>query len=117
MLRIFVVSVMMMVCLTASHSEVKKLPSFLKVFVVDEEGKPVQGAEVRLFKNREDFDAKNNVLHSGVTNKKGRVFFSKVEPVAYYIFIRKGDKDNMTTNYKTSEVLPSKISTVTFTIK
>jgi hypothetical protein len=66
----------------------------LTLTVRDEVGNTVEGASVKLFEKREDYDKETNVTAEAVTNDKGVAKFKDIKPVAYYVLVKKGDKDN-----------------------
>ena len=70
------------------------LPTSLKVFIMTEGGKPVASAMVRIFESKDAYIEGKEPLKLDQTNKKGKVWFSRLQPVPYYIEAYKGDMNN-----------------------
>lgn len=70
------------------------LNTSLTITVRDEVGNIVSGAEVKLFKNEQDYLKEANVVMEGTSDAKGLVKLKKLEAVSYYVIVRKEDKDN-----------------------
>jgi hypothetical protein len=69
-------------------------PTKLKVYVIDILGNFVEGAEVTLYGNKEDYLANKNPKFKGLTNDKGWVTFKKIDIIPYFIEVVKGDLRN-----------------------
>lgn len=83
--------------------ETKLLPTALKITVLDGLGNYVEGAEVTLYGNEEDFkNSENPVQETQLTDKKGRVTFKGLESKSYYVDVIKGEK----TNYGAAQLTP-----------
>lgn len=77
------------ILLSCSDDEVdvtKLQPTELEVTVLNEAGQPVAGAEVRLFRSQRDFELINREVTGGITGGDGKVLFSGLLPVNYYIY-------------------------------
>lgn len=70
------------------------LNTSLTITVRDEVGNTVSGAEVKLFKNEQDYLKEENVIMEGTSDAKGLVKLKKLEAISYYVIVRKADKDN-----------------------
>ncbi len=66
----------------------------LTLTVRDELGNVVDGANVKLFETKDDYLKEANVTMEGTTDAKGIVKFKDLKPIAYFVLVRKGDKDN-----------------------
>ena len=66
----------------------------LTLTVRDEVGNLVEGASVKLFETKDDYLKEVNVAAETMTDAKGIAKFKGLKPIAYYIIVRKGDKDN-----------------------
>jgi len=66
----------------------------LTITVRDEVGNTVSGAEVKLFKNEQDYLKEENVVMEATSDAKGLVKLKKLEGISYYVIVRKADKDN-----------------------
>ena len=66
----------------------------LTVPVRDELGNIVPGASIKLFVKEEDYTKEVNAVEEATSDAKGVVKFKKLQPLAYFILCRKGDKDN-----------------------
>ena len=77
-----------------SHLPAQIFNTSLTLTVRDDLGNTVEGAEVKLFEKKDDYIKEQNQVEVGKTDKKGIVRFKKLKPIAYFILVRKGDKDN-----------------------
>ncbi len=66
----------------------------LTITVRDEVGNTVSDAEVKLFKNEQDYLKEENVVMEATSDAKGLVKLKKLEGISYYVIVRKADKDN-----------------------
>jgi len=66
----------------------------LTITVRDDLGNTVEGADIKLFEKKEDYTKEQNQVEVGKTDKKGVFRFKKLKAIAYFILVRKGDKDN-----------------------
>ena len=66
----------------------------LTLTVRDEVGNLVEGASVKLFETKDDYLKEVNVAAETTSDAKGIAKFKGLKPIAYYIIVRKGDKDN-----------------------
>ena len=89
----------------------------LNVTVRDELGNTVEGAKVQLFENEGDYTAEKNVAAEGVTDKKGILKLKNLKAIAYYVIVRKGDKDNSGGGEQTGKLEDQKINKVTIVIQ
>ena len=94
------------------------LPTNLKVTVLDQTGNIVQGATVALFKSESDwFEEKDPIREGQKTDAKGRTVFKKLSPAKYFIYAKKGDKDNVGEVVSTSKLREGKTNLVNVIIK
>lgn len=89
----------------------------LSVTVRNELGNTEEGATVMLFEREDDYKNEKNVAAEGVTDKKGMVKFKDLKPIAYYIIVRKDDKDNAGGGEQTSKLEGNKINKITVVIQ
>ncbi len=78
----------------AESVEDQLLPTKLRITVINGLGNYVEGASVSIYENEEDYRASENAIANGETNKKGRVIFKDLKPMAYYVEAKKGDQNN-----------------------
>ena len=95
----------------------KFLPTKLRVTVVDGLGNFVEGASVSVYEKEEDYRASKNAAQTLKTDKKGRVTFKDLKPIAYFIDARKGDMNNDGEGVKTGELAEGKINQVNTVIE
>ena len=93
------------------------LKTQLVVTVLSEIGNIQEGAEVRLYETREDFESNKVAVEPRKTNKKGKVRFIKLKDIAYFIEVKKGKKDNSLGAEKTSVLLKGKINKINVIIE
>ncbi|MFN3840466.1 MAG: hypothetical protein ACK4RF_07145 [Cyclobacteriaceae bacterium] len=89
----------------------------LSVTVRNELGNTEEGATVMLFEREDDYKNEKNVAAEGITDKKGMVKFKDLKPIAYYIIVRKDDKDNAGGGEQTSKLEGNKINKITVVIQ
>lgn len=90
----------------------------LKVTVIDELGNFVEGAEIRLFANEEDFKKEvNPVGEKLITNEKGVAKFESLMPKVYYILVEKGDMNNWGGGVQTDLLKEKKVNKINIIIE
>lgn len=62
--------------------------------VRDELGNQVEGASVQLFETEANYLEEKNPIAEGTTDAKGIAKFKDLKAIAYYVIVRKDDKDN-----------------------
>ncbi len=93
------------------------LPTKLRVTVIDGLGNFVEGASVSIYETEEDYRGSVNAVANCDTDKKGRVTFKGVKPIAYYIEAKQGDKNNNGEGVKTGKLAEGKINKVNTVIE
>jgi len=88
----------------------------LKVTVRNDLGNTESGAQVSLYKSKEDYQKSQNAVATKITDEKGNVLFTDLEAIVYYMSAEKGDKNNFDAGEKTDALLPEKINKVTVII-
>lgn len=101
------------VCLSAFQI----IKTTLHITVRDELGNIVDGASVQLFETEEDYLKEENIVAQDSTDKRGVVRFKDIKPMAYYVIVRKDDKDNSGGGERTAELDPKRINKVTIVIQ
>ena len=89
----------------------------LHITVRDELGNIVEGATVQLFETEDDYLKEENVVTEGLTDKNGIIKLKDLKPMAYYVIIRKDDKDNSGGGERTAELEAKRINKVTIVIQ
>ena len=69
----------------------------LQVYVLDVNEKLVEGAFVSLYTSQSDRDAGTNAIGSDITGPKGFIYFSKVQPLIYYVSVVKNSGGTLET--------------------
>ena len=83
----------------------------LRLTVLDKLGNAVEGAEVTLFKTKLDYEKETNpVKPTTYTDEKGRVTFKKLEAIAYYVVVRKGEMTNQGAGEIISALEPKRLN-------
>lgn len=102
----------------AFNSPVQILKTQLRLVILDELGNTVEGANVTLYNNDEDYRQEQNpVMKTEATDSKGRVKFTGLEPKVYYIHAVKGDKDNAGAGVQTDTLQEGRINKVNIIIE
>ncbi len=99
------------------HSPAQIFNTSLTVTVRDEVGNTVEGAKVQLFVKEEDFTKEVNAVEEAVSDAKGIVKFKKLNPLAYFILVRKGDKDNTGGGERMGKLEDGKFNKITLVIQ
>ena len=92
------------------------LKTQLQVSVLDDAGNFQVGAEVTLFQNAKDYESNKAAMKSQKTDKKGRTKFVGLDPVDYFILVKKGNKDNVLGGERTGSLTEGKINKVNIII-
>lgn len=93
------------------------LPTKLRITVIDGLGNFVEGATVSIYENKEDYLASSNPVFTLKTDKKGRVTFKDIKPIAYFVEAKKGDMNNNGEGVKTGVLSEGKINKVNTVIE
>ncbi len=88
------------------------LPTKLRITVLDGLGNFVEGASVSIYDNEKDYLASENALAMLKTDKKGRVTFKDLKPIAYFIEAKKGEQNNNGEGVRTGELAEGRINKV-----
>lgn len=98
-------------------SEAQIIKTTLNLTVRDELGNTVEGATVSIYETEANFTAEKNPVATGTTDKKGVVKFKDLQPVSYFVIVRKGDKDNMGGGEQIGKLEANKINKATVIIQ
>lgn len=98
-------------------SSFQLIKTTLHITVRDELGNITEGATVQLFETEEDYLKEENLVAEGSSDKNGIVKFKDLKPLAYYVIVRKDDKDNSGGGERTAELEPKRINKVTIVIQ
>lgn len=89
----------------------------LTLTVRDELGNSVEGASVKLFEKEEDYNKETNVVAETTTDEKGIAKFKGLKPIAYFMLVKKGDKDNAGGGEKVNKLDEGKLNKATVVIQ
>lgn len=95
-----------------AFTDLKLLPTTLKVLVLDELGNPVEGAEVSLFKSEEDYRAGENLIMKKTSDDKGEVVFKKLDVMKYFVHADYEGKTNIGGGVQTEKLVEGRINKV-----
>jgi hypothetical protein len=98
-------------------SSFQLIKTTLHITVRDELGNITEGATVQLFETEDDYLKEENVVAEGTSDKNGIVKLKDLKPIAYYVIVRKDDKDNSGGGERTAELEPKRINKVTIVIQ
>ena len=94
------------------------LPTNLKVTVLNDVGSFVEGADVTLYGNEDDYrNEENALMESMKTNDKGQATFKKLKPQVYFIYVEKGDMNNDGGAAQTNKLAEGKLNKVNIIIE
>jgi hypothetical protein len=80
--------------LISSQCYAQLFPTKLKVTVINGLGNLVEDANVTVYATKEDYRSIQNPICMGKTNEKGKVKFVDIDPIIYFIDVRKGKQNN-----------------------
>lgn len=86
------IAILLVITMTIATGQIFK--TSLTLTVRDELGNVVEGASVKLFEKEADYSKEINVVAEGTTDAKGIAKFKALKPIAYFVLVKKGDKDN-----------------------
>ncbi len=89
----------------------------LTVTVRDELGNTVDGASIKLFETEENYTQEKNAVAEGTSDAKGVFRFKKIKAAAYFVSVKKGDKDNAGGGEKIGKLEDGKFNKVTIVIQ
>jgi hypothetical protein len=84
--------VLLLISVSVTTSQIFK--TSLTLTVRDELGNIVEGASVKLFEKQDDYNKETNQVAEATTDAKGIAKFKGIRPIAYFVLVNKGDKDN-----------------------
>ncbi len=115
MKQLFLIAFLFVASLPISEAQIIKTQ--LHLTVRDELGNTVEGATVMLYETEANYKEEKNPAVTGETDKKGVVKFKELKSIAYYVIVRKGDKDNMGGGEQIGKLESSKINKATVIIQ
>ncbi len=90
----------------------------LRVTVLDEVGNAVEGATITLYENEKDYRSSQNPAAEAVlTNNKGIAKINELKAKAYFIDVRKDDKNNNGAGIQTNVLQANRINKVNIIIE
>lgn len=98
-------------------AEAQFIKTTLNLTVRDELGNTVEGATVTLYETEANYKEEKNPVIVGDTDKKGVVKFKELQPIAYYVIVRKGDLDNAGAGEQIGKLEANKINKATVIIR
>ncbi|MEQ9467503.1 MAG: carboxypeptidase-like regulatory domain-containing protein [Ekhidna sp.] len=98
-------------------AEAQILPTKLRITVIDGLGNFVEGASVSIYETEKDYLASQNAIATLKTDKKGRVTFSDVKPISYFVEAKFEGMNNNGEGVKTSELAEGRINKVNTVIE
>ena len=117
MKRIVFIGSLLLIIFSTYSVEAQLLPAKLRVTVINGLGNFVEGATVSIYENEEDYLASENPIATSKTDKKGRVTFKGVKPIAYFVEAKKGEQNNNGEGVKTGVLSEGRINKVNTVIE
>lgn len=115
MLLVFVL--LSFTCMSFIATTGQLLNTSLRITIVNELGNLEEDAKVTLYKSQDDYENEINPVDSAMTDKKGRVTFKKLEPIAYFVGAVKGDRNNHGAGIQTTPLTEGKVNRVNIVIE
>lgn len=116
MKKTYTISLLFIFLLTGSAFSFQLFKTSLKVNVRNELGNLVNGAEVTLYENKEDYEKSENPLAEKTTDEKGNAVFEDLQAKVYFINAEKGDANNFGAGEKTDTLTAKRMNKVTIII-
>lgn len=111
-------NIAVVLCFLVLTASTQILPTNLRITVLNSLGNAVEGASVTLYANESDYLKEvNPVQESLITDKKGRVTFTKLSPKSYFVLARKGDLDNNGEGVETAKLIEGRMNKVNIVIQ
>jgi hypothetical protein len=102
----------------ADDTPIQFLKTSLEITVRDNLGNVVEGAEVQIFSNKEDYQNEENPVQGiKYSDEKGRAKFTDLETQEYYVNVKKGDMNNYGAGIKTDLLAEKRNNKVTIIIE
>lgn len=116
--RLLLLNIALLASAVLVSSSTQLLPTNLRIVVLNSLGNAEEGVSVILYGNEENYkDETNPVQEAQLTDSKGRVTFTKLEPKSYFIYAKKGDLDNNGEGVETAVLLEGKMNKVNVVIQ
>lgn len=102
----------------ADDTPIQLFKTSLQITVRDDLGNIVEGAEVQIFNNKEDYQKEENPVQGiKYTDEKGRVKFTDLDTQEFYVNVEKGDMNNYGAGIKTDQLADKRNNKVTIIIE
>ena len=116
--RITGFNILMIACFLLLTSSTQLLPTNLRITVLNSLGNAEEGVTVTLYDTEDNYiEEKNPVQESQLTDAKGRVTFTKLQPKPYFVVARKGDLDNNGEGAETAPLQEGRMNKVNIVIQ
>lgn len=102
---------------TLLMADAQLLPTKLRITVIDGLGNFVDSASVSIYENEADYRASENAVATLFTDKKGRVTFKDLKPMAYFVEAKHEGKNNDGEGVVTGELAEGRINKVNTVIE
>ena len=90
---LFIASISLLLVSAMSFQVILK--TSLQIRILNRLGSTVSGVEVKLYDNKNDYEAgANQIGETLMTDKKGQVLFKNLKPIPYYVSAKKGQLSN-----------------------
>ena len=93
------------------------VPPSAQIKVVDKLGNLVEGATITFYHTKEDYRAEKNPVATGLTDKKGKATFKKLEPKSYFLHVYKGEMNNNFAGVQTDTLQTGKVNKLIIVIE
>jgi hypothetical protein len=109
---------MALLMMSCTEVDKKDYQPELKLIVKTKSQVTVDSASVQLFTNSDDWESKENVLQTLMTDSVGTVLIKELETQKYYVYV---EKDSLTNKYDvsgtSSALIPGEIRVLNITIQ
>lgn len=114
---VLITTILLIGLFSFSPAEEQLLSTKLRITVIDGLGNPVEGAEVILYTEKEDYRNNENEVSRSTTDNKGRVTFKDLKPISYFMDARKDDMNNNGEGVQTAPLEEGRINKVNTVIE
>lgn len=110
-------TIFLLAALSVSSVQAQLFKTNLAVTVRDEVGNIVEGATLQLYETEDDYKTEKNMVVETVSDDKGVARFRDIKPLAYFVLVRKDDKNNFGGGEQTAQLEEGKFNRVTIVIQ
>jgi len=118
MKKLSFLAVFALILIFSSFKQPVPASTSLRIAVLDNLGNMVEGATVTLYTSEENYRNETNPAQEPAkTDEKGIVKFKKIDAVKYFIYVTKGDMNNIGNGVESDKLEEGKVNRITIVIE